>query len=105
MGWDRRGYFYSARKINGRVVRSYVGSGKVAELAAELDVIERESRVIKKAEVKIELDRVAALDESVDEFDSLVEQLALAALDAAGFHRHHRGEWRKRRERPDEIGQ
>jgi hypothetical protein len=37
MSWDRRGYYYRVRKVNGRVVREYVGAGRVAELVAQMD--------------------------------------------------------------------
>src|SRR5215471_8660036 len=39
-----------------------------------------------------------ALDVSLDELNDLADLLAHAALLAAGFRRHKRGEWRKRRE-------
>jgi hypothetical protein len=34
MGWDKGRYFTRSRKVNGRVVREYVGTGEVAELIA-----------------------------------------------------------------------
>jgi hypothetical protein len=30
MGWDRGRYYTRSRKVNGRVVREYVGTGPVA---------------------------------------------------------------------------
>jgi hypothetical protein len=40
---------------------------------------------------------VDALDASVDELNTLADLLARAALGAAGFDQHRRGEGRKRR--------
>jgi hypothetical protein len=96
MGWDQRGYYYRARKLQGRVVREYVGAGIVGELAAEVDALERERRADARAVEKAERGRLDALDASVDELDTLPNRLVSAALQAAGFHKHKRGEWRKR---------
>src|SRR5262245_45134306 len=96
MGWER-GYYYRARKENGRVVREYVGSGYVAELSAQMDAALRADREAERAawkEKKAELERLDAEVESLVEVTDLV---ARAALLAAGFHQHKRGEWRKRR--------
>jgi hypothetical protein len=47
MGWEQRGnreYYYQAERVGGRVVKRYVGGGRVGELAAQLDQIERSER-------------------------------------------------------------
>jgi hypothetical protein len=47
MGWEtRRGkqYYYRATKINGRVVKTYVGTGEVGEAAERADEIARTGR-------------------------------------------------------------
>ena len=41
MTWDGRGYYYRAKKVNGRVVRKYVGAGPLAKVMAEFDAMER----------------------------------------------------------------
>ena len=99
MGWDKRGYYYRAQKVNGRVVREYVGSGRLAELAAELDQIERQQRMLEHADMKIERDNLDAIDATLEELNNVANLLARAALLAAGFHQHKRGEWRKQRVR------
>lgn len=103
MGWDRRGYYYQARKENGRVVRQYVGRGRIAELAAEWDAIEREEREAERAERRATRATFEALDDAINQFNDLADRLARVALVAAGFHQHKRGEWRKRRGRNESI--
>jgi hypothetical protein len=48
-GWETRGeasYYYTAERTGGRVVKQYVGSGTVAELAA---LLHAENRIGKAA--------------------------------------------------------
>jgi hypothetical protein len=97
MGWDRGRYYTRSHKVNGRVVREYVGSGRVGELAAELDAIEREARQADRQALKDEQEALRTLDAPVAELCALVDLLARAALLAAGYHQHKRGIWRKRR--------
>lgn len=98
MGWDKdRRYYTRSRRVNGRVVREYVGGGAVGELAAQLDAINRQKRGAERDALQTELDAVAALDAPLAELDELADLLARAALAAAGYVQHHCGEWRKRR--------
>jgi hypothetical protein len=97
MGWDKGRYYTRSRKVNGRVVREYVGSGPVAALAAQMDALERERKEAEAAAWRAEKARLDALDADVAALIDLTDLLARAALRAAGFHQHKRGEWRKRR--------
>ena len=97
MGWERGRYYTRSRKVNGRVVREYVGAGRVAELAAELDAIKREQRRLDALALRREKDGLAALDAELKALAEATDLLARAALLAAGFRQHKRGEWRKRR--------
>jgi hypothetical protein len=92
MGWER-GYYYRVRKINGRVVREYVGAGLAGELAAN-EQAERDRRRAAARTERADLDRLAV---ELDELSALADLLARAALLAAGYHQHERGQWRKRR--------
>jgi hypothetical protein len=106
MGWER-GYYYRVRKVNGRVVREYVGVGEVAQLVAQMDALEREQRQLKLLKQRQEKDDLKALDDHLKSLCDTIDLAAFAALLAAGFHLHKRGEWRRRREqgttRPQET--
>ena len=99
--WERRkrgGLNYTrSRKVNGRVVREYVGGGGLGELAALIDAQERQRREEEAAAWKEERERLEELAGLVDEFCEAVETVARATLLAAGFRQHNRGEWRRRR--------
>src|SRR5262249_45795361 len=98
MGWDKGGRYYTrSRRENGRVVREYVGGGPIGQLAAQMDAIDREKREADRAFLKAQHDEIAALDAPLDHLTELTDLLVRAALLAAGFRRHNRGEWRRRR--------
>ena len=101
MAWEKRergGLYYTrSRREGGRVVREYVGTGPDAEKAATLDDLQRRRREEEAATNREERERLDALEEPVEEFYEAVEVLVGAALLAAGYHKHERGEWRKRR--------
>jgi hypothetical protein len=104
MGWDRGRYYTRSRKVNGRVVREYVGAGLVGILLAQLDAEEREQRALKRAEVRAARDELAAIDEPLEELNALADRLVRAALLVAGYCQHKRGEWRKKRGRERQSG-
>jgi hypothetical protein len=98
MGWDKNGRYYSrSRREHGRVVREYVGGGAVGQLAAQLDALKRQTRDSARATLDAECAEAAALDAALAELNELVDLVTRAALAAAGYAQHHRGEWRKRR--------
>ena len=99
--WERRErggpYYTRSRKEGGRVVREYVGGSVLGEIAALEDEYERRRREEEAAFWKEERERLEGLMAPVDELCEAAEVLARAALLAAGYRRHNRGEWRKRR--------
>ena len=99
--WERRergGLYYTrSRKEGGRVVREYVGGGVLGELAARLDAEVRRRRDEERASRREERERLEALAAPLEELCEAAEVIARAALLASGYHRHNRGEWRKRR--------
>jgi hypothetical protein len=100
MGWDRRGnrrFYYRGQREGRRVRRIYLGNGPLAELAARADEQRRAERQ-ERARVWRELEAGwGAADLINDRLDHASEILAEAALTRAGYHRHDRGSWRRRR--------
>jgi hypothetical protein len=103
MGWERGRYYTRSRKVNGRVVREYIGGGEVGALVAQLDAIEREKRETDSQVARVTAERLAAADAPLIDFESQCDLLVRAVMLAAGFRRHHRGEWRKQRGRREET--
>ena len=99
--WERRergGLYYTrSRKVNGQVVREYVGGGVLGQLAAWMDADERRRREEEAALWREKRQSLEALDGLAEELYEAVEVIARAALYAAGYHQHKRGEWRKKR--------
>jgi hypothetical protein len=94
MAWDKRGFFYRSRRVGSQVVREYFGRGPLAEAAAYLlDQLKTAREGYAR--------RAGLLDAADAPFRELHDRLARAAaahLLAAGYHRHDRGPWRKRRD-------
>jgi hypothetical protein len=102
VGWEKRErggpYYTRSRRVNGRVVREYVGGGDVGEAAAQLDEAERRHREEKAAYRKEEKERLRRDADFLSELEATAEVLTRAHLIAAGFCRH-KGEWRRPREK------
>jgi hypothetical protein len=102
MGWEKRkrgGLYYTrSKKVGGRVVREYIGGGIRGHVAALRDAEERRRREDEAALWREECDRLEALIAPVEQLCEATETLSRAALLAAGFERHQRGEWRRKRE-------
>ena len=110
MGWERRkggsGQYYTrSRRVHGRVRREYFGCGDVAQLAAETDATLREARAARR-QLRAERQReertrhdemYAAILGPLDALDAMCRMAMRRELEAAGYHQHDRGEWRKRR--------
>jgi hypothetical protein len=100
MGWENRlrggRYYTRSRKVGGRVVREYVGTGLIAELSAQMDAEEREERVQARAAVRAERDRDRAQEKALTDYCRTVGEVLAEALLAAGYHKH-KGQWRRKR--------
>ena len=101
MGWEQRargGWYYTrSRRVGGRVVREYVGTGLAAALAAELDAQERVEREARREALRATQTEWESVDARVDEVFQKTTTMTRLALVLAGYHQHHRGEWRRRR--------
>jgi hypothetical protein len=84
VAWEKRErggrYYTRSRKESGRVVREYVGTGPVAELAASMDALERQRREDEARTWRAEQERIEALTAPVEELCDAAELLARAAL-------------------------
>jgi hypothetical protein len=104
MAWERRErggrYYTRSRRVEGRVVREYVGRGALGEFAARTDAEERERKEAEAARGRAEVQHLEELVAPVVELCEVAEVLVRAHLIAAGCHRY-KGEWRRKRERRD----
>ena len=102
MAWERRkrgGLYYTrSRKVRGRVVREYIGGGLAGQLAANTDAEQRAKRQVRAKALRDERIRLETADAPVVKFCEVVETLVRETLMLAGYHQHHRGEWRRKRE-------
>lgn len=102
MSWEKRKrggrYYTRSRRVNGRIVREYIGSGRIAELAAQLDELDREERELERFQLQHEKAQAEAFAAPVIDLHDMAELIARGALLAAGYHRHKGGEWRRKRD-------
>jgi hypothetical protein len=101
MGWERRAqcrdtYFYTARKVGGRVVKRYIGRGPLADVAAAQDAVVKADRRASIAAVRNMATLMAPADSTLRALDHICDLLAAANLAAAGYLRNHY-EWRRPR--------
>ena len=78
------------------MVREYVGTGPLAELAAEADRERRELEEAQREREREDIERIKALAAPVLEVSEAAEILARAHLVAAGYHKR-KGEYRRAR--------
>jgi hypothetical protein len=104
MAWERRErgdrYYTRSRRVEGGMVREYVGKGIVGELAAQTDAEGRQRREAEATQGRVEVQRMEELVAPVVELCEVAEVLVLAHLVAGGWHKH-KGQWRRRREHRD----
>ena len=102
MSWETRAngkrYYTRSRRVGGRIERKYIGGGTLGKLAAEFDDIVRESRWLEAETFRQARQEADRMDKSLAEFEKLADTIARGLLIMAGYHQHHRCEWRKRNE-------
>jgi hypothetical protein len=100
VAWEERSgrrYYYRSVRRGGSVVKEYLGTGPVAEATAQLDEEDRRRREEAAEAWKEEMRRMEEVEVPIEELCDAAETLARAALVAAGYRQHNRGEWRLRR--------
>ena len=103
MAWqvvDARKYYCRHRRDGGRPRTVYVGAAgsPAAELAAAADHLRRLGREAAARDRQAEQARHREAEAPLLALCVRTDVLTRAALLAAGFRQHDRGEWRKRRE-------
>lgn len=97
--WETRNgcgrYYTRSRRVNGRVVREYVGTGKLAECAAAQYELERDLRRLEREAWAAEAEELTASLAPLEAYTRMTEVEMKKALEEAGFH-YHRGQWRRR---------
>ncbi len=100
MAWESRErggpYYTRSRRVNGQVVREYIGGGELARIVSESDTRRRTLRKAERQQERAELERLEALAAPLGELCEVTETLVRAHLLAGGYHKH-KGEWRRER--------
>ena len=106
MAWEKRRngrlYYYRSHRHGDRVAKEYVGSGPAAEAAAQTDAERRAAREAERQAEQQLRDVYSAAAEQVAVFGCKVDLRTEAELLAAGYHRHDRGPWRRKRDKAQE---
>jgi hypothetical protein len=104
MSWEARGrgtsYYTRSKRVNGVVVRQYVGAGVLGEIAARTDAERRRRRETERAMWRVEKERIEEFDADLDQLCRLTDLLVEAVLTDAGYDKH-KGEWRRKRAERD----
>ena len=101
MAWEQRGtkqYYYRSVRHGSRVTRTYIASGTFGMLAEFLDAEEQAERQAKAEAWRQARRDMEALDAQFSAWWDTGSAVIDATLTAAGYYRHHRGDWRKRAE-------
>jgi hypothetical protein len=102
MAWEQRKdssnrYYYRSQWLpDGRVIKTYCGTGLVGAQAAEADQAHRAQRHNERQCQRAMLEYVQNMAQPLVELCEACDVIVRAALVAAGY-KNHRGEWRKRR--------
>lgn len=105
MAWERRAnrgrYYYRGRYVDGRVVKEYIGTGEVGEIAARLDAEARARRAAEAAANRAREAMLEPIERTMRDLHAGCTTLMAAVLLTSGFYQHARSEWRRRRGRPE----
>jgi hypothetical protein len=101
VGWEIRQsgnrYYTRSRREHGRVVRQYIGTGQIGELAAAEDEERRQAKLVELQQLRRIEEADKGLESLLTKFDAYTNQIATWLLLAAGCHRPKR-QWRRKRD-------
>lgn len=103
MSWELRcgrRVYYQAKRVDGRVVKTYCGSGLAAEMIAELDAAVRIRRTSETAKLREMEARFARADELNSRCAREAGALFAATLLSGGIRRRRPRPWRPSRDEP-----
>jgi hypothetical protein len=92
-----KAYLYRSVRRGGRVTSEYVAGGESAVLIAALETIDHDKRDYQRWHERQERREIIEVERVLDDLAGRSAALARAVLEAAGYHQHARGTWRKRR--------
>ena len=95
-----RTYYYKKERRGNTVISVYCGNGERAELWADITALGREERQFEasqRAAARASFAELARTPPALLELLAEAKRQTAEALEAAGYHQHKRGEWRKRR--------
>ena len=98
MTWCRnQRYWYRSRRVGDRVVSVYLGADEAGALQAEIDNAEQRQARAERERERAGQDEARAVQVALADLARASDELVAAVLTAAGYHRHQRGTWRRRR--------
>jgi len=101
MTWCRdQRYWYRSRRVGGRVISEYRGAGEAGANLAEIDKAEQRQARAERQRERAGQDEARAVQAALGDLARASDELVAEVLAAAGYHRHQRGAWRRRRHRP-----
>jgi hypothetical protein len=101
MAWEKRPgglYYYTSRRVGGRVVKEYFGRGPLAKMAADLDARPHRERQSQAEILGAERAKLGPAEDAMESLDEACRLMTEAAFTAAGYHRQNYSAWRKKRE-------
>jgi hypothetical protein len=90
-------YLYKKVRRGGRPTSEYVARGKTAVALDRAARMIREARASARAATRDVIAADLERERLIEAYFQAVEEACRAALESAGYHRHARGAWRRRR--------
>jgi hypothetical protein len=100
MAWNSKRYYTRSIKRDGRVIRQYLGNKPAALVIAELDRKRRFERQQSAQQLRLLKAEMAELESLLQPLHDFADGAAALARIDAGYH-NHKGQWRKKRVRPN----